>query len=366
MSLDPNHLQNSGKHPSPREYDAIIVGAGMSGIGALYRLRKIGLRCLILEKKSDIGGVWLGNRYPGARIDTGIPSYLLDIPECWSTWTWSCDYPESVEIRRYINHCDQQISIRDHTLVSTGVKNAWFDETSCQWFTICDNDTVFKSKYFICAVGITSRRSQSLDAELAEFRGELYHPNDWPDGVSPEDKDGAIIGTGCTGVQIAESWAPRAKSLTVYQRTYNTALPQLRTKQESDELPREIKKEHLESRETTGSGVAFWRSRDKDTLDDTVDDREEFYRHLYEGSGLRFWLCGYRDLVSNPIANRLAYDFWAKVTRPRIQDPQKRDILAPVVPKYSFGTRRPAHEIEYFELFNRENVNVVDITADQI
>ncbi|KAJ5690948.1 hypothetical protein N7488_011683 [Penicillium malachiteum] len=348
------------------DYDAVIVGAGLSGIGALYRLRKLGLRCLIVEKENDIGGVWCKNRYPGARIDTGIPSYVLDMPECWGSWTWSDTYPEWIEIQNYINHCDNKISIRDHSMVKTRVTKAWFDEDKKKWFTLCDNSTTLTSTYLICAVGVTSRRTQCLDEKLVEFEGEIHHPSEWPQNdVSPEGKDVAIIGTGCTGIQIAEAWALRAKSLTVYQRTYNTALPQL-SKQKTRKIPEDITENQLASREDTPSGVAHWAYNDRKSLDDSPEDRENFFRRLYEAGGLRFWLCGYEDLVSDPAANRLAYDFWARVTRSRIKDPQKRDILAPLTPKYLLGTRRPAQEVKFYELFDHETVNVFDISANPI
>ncbi|OJJ42762.1 hypothetical protein ASPZODRAFT_76183 [Penicilliopsis zonata CBS 506.65] len=351
--------------------DVVIIGAGLGGIAALYHLQRIGLRCQVLEKEADIGGVWQRNRYPGARIDTGIPSYLLDMPECWKTWNWSCKHPDHEEIRRYLDHCDDQTSIRDHVLFNTEVIGAQFDTSSQNWITVCADRTVVQSKYLVSAVGITCSRSRSLDTDLASFEGDIYHPSEWPmNEVSPEGKDVAVIGTGCTGVQIVQTWGSKAKSLTLYQRSYNTALPLLPAavgyKKESKGLSIEAYQQLLASRYETLTGVAACSYQNKDTLDDSPKEREALYRSLYDAGSLDFWLCGYRDLTTNPTANRLAHEYWAKRTREKIHNPRKRDLLAPLKPLYPFAAKRPALEFGFFEQFNQDSVDVVDIETNPI
>merc|ERR1712029_764482 len=73
----------------------------------------------------------------------------------------------------------------------------------------------------------------------------------------------------------------------------------------------------------------------RNTLDDTPEEREAFYEKLFEGGGFEFWLANYKDLLFDKEANRQAYDFWAKKTRARITDPKKRDILAPLEPPHA-------------------------------
>ena len=102
------------------------------------------------------------------------------------------------------------------------------------------------------------------------------------------------------------------------------------------------------------------------TLDDTPEERKAFYEKLWENGGFEFWLATYDDMLYVKEANREAYDFWAKKTRARIQDPVKRDILAPLEPPHAFGTKRPSLEQDYYEQFNKPNVNVIDIKNNPI
>ena len=85
------------------QYDAIIIGAGFSGIHQLIQLRKIGLRCTVMEAGSDFGGTWHWNRYPGARVDSYIPMYELSLPELWKDWTWKERFPGWEELQSCVH-----------------------------------------------------------------------------------------------------------------------------------------------------------------------------------------------------------------------------------------------------------------------
>ena len=84
------------------QYDAVIVGAGFSGMYQLIHLRKLGLKCKLVETGSDLGGTWYWNRYPGARVDSDIPSYELPLPELWKEWSWTQKFPGWQELQRYV------------------------------------------------------------------------------------------------------------------------------------------------------------------------------------------------------------------------------------------------------------------------
>lgn len=81
------------------QYDAIIVGAGFSGIQQLVNLRQLGLRCTVVEAGSDLGGTWYWNRYPGARVDVPIPGYEMTLPELWTEWSWADKFPGWQELQ---------------------------------------------------------------------------------------------------------------------------------------------------------------------------------------------------------------------------------------------------------------------------
>ena len=86
--------------PTEEQYDAVIIGAGFSGIYQLIHLRKLGLKCKIIETGSDLGGTWYWNRYPGARVDSDVPSYEFSLPELWKGWTWTQKFPGWQELQR--------------------------------------------------------------------------------------------------------------------------------------------------------------------------------------------------------------------------------------------------------------------------
>lgn len=83
-------------------YDAVIIGAGFSGTYQLIHLRKLGLKCKLVETASDFGGAWYWNRYPGARVDSDVPSYEFSLPELWKGWTWTSKFPGWQELQTYV------------------------------------------------------------------------------------------------------------------------------------------------------------------------------------------------------------------------------------------------------------------------
>ena len=84
------------------KYDAIIIGGGFGGIYQLIHLRRLGLKCKLIEAGSDLGGTWYWNRYPGARVDSDIPTYEFSLPELWKGWTWTEKFPSWKELQSYV------------------------------------------------------------------------------------------------------------------------------------------------------------------------------------------------------------------------------------------------------------------------
>lgn len=87
---------------------------------------------------------------------------------------------------------------------------------------------------------------------------------------------------------------------------------------------------------------------------------------MYEKGGFRYWLATYPDIYTDEKANYEAYKFWRDTVRRRIHDPRKRDILAPEIPPHPFGTKRPSLEQNYYECFNEDHVDVLNIESDPI
>lgn len=121
----------------------------------------------------------------------------------------------------------------------------------------------------------------------------------------------------------------------------------------------------FEMRERTFAGFLYDNS-EKNTFDDSPEEREAFYQSLWDSGGFNFWLATYKDMLFDAEANTEAYKFWAKKVRARIDDPRKRDLLAPLDMPHYFGVKRPCLEQNYYEQFNRETVDVIDVNKNPI
>ena len=351
------------------ETDILIVGAGFGGVYLLHKLRdELGFDCKIYEAGKDLGGIWHWNCYPGARVDTGIPIYEYSIEKVWRDWTWEEKYPGYPELRRYFDHVDKTLDVKKDVSFDTRVVAAQFDQDTSKWIVKTEDGRTARSKYLILATGFAAKRHFPDWKGLDTFEGVMHHSSFWPEeGVDVKGKKVAVVGTGSTGVQIAQEWAKDAAELTVFQRTPNLALPMRQKKVTKEE--QEANKRHyadlFKIRMTTFAGFQYDFVKTL-TLADSPEDREAFFEKLWQNGGFEFWLATYDDMLFDMKANREAYNFWAKKTRARIHDPVKRDILAPEEPPHAFGTKRPSLEQDYYDQFNNPNMHVVDIKQNPI
>lgn len=203
---------------------------------------------------------------------------------------------------------------------------------------------------------------------MDKFKGVVHHSSFWPEEeVDVKNKRCAVIGTGASGVQITQAWGPKAGELKIFQRTPNLAVP-MRKHDLSVEEQEHIKPYYPELfryREANYAGFMYdWCERN--TFDDTPEEREAFYESVWKEGGFRFWVGLYKDNLFNPEANKESYKFWAKKTRDRIGDPKLKELLAPWEMPHYFGIKRPCLEKTYYEQFNRESVHLVDIKSNPI
>ncbi|KAI9812561.1 MAG: hypothetical protein M1827_004550 [Pycnora praestabilis] len=362
------HVDSGDSYSKNLNVDVLLVGAGFGGIYLLHHLRKLGYSCKIYEAGKDLGGIWHWNCYPGARVDTSVPIYEYSIPEVWKDWTWSERYPAFPELRKYFEHVDKVLDVKKDVAFDTRVTGAQFDQISNKWKVTTEDGKTARCTYFILATGFAAKRHFPDWKGLDSFEGEIHHSSFWPEhGVNVKGKRVAVIGTGSTGVQIAQECGPEAKELTVFQRTPNLSLPMRQRKLTREE--QQIAKDHYpqlyKDRLTTFAGFSYDFVK-KNTFDDSPEEREAFFQKLWDNGGFEYWLATYKDMLFDMKANREAYNFWAKKTRARINDPKQRDILAPLEPPHAFGTKRPSLEQNYYDQFNKENFNVVDIKSNPI
>ncbi|KAI9035040.1 flavin-containing monooxygenase [Aspergillus affinis] len=359
---------SSGPNADNLELDALIVGAGFSGIYYLHELRKLGLKAIIYEAGHDIGGTWRWNCYPGARVDSEIPEYQFSIPETWKDWTWSTNYPAYDEIRAYFDHVERVLNIKKDCSFGTFVNGASFDTPSGRWQITTTDGRKASAKYLIVSTGFAAKRHIPDWPGIESFRGVIHHSSFWPEeGVDLKGKRVGVIGTGASGVQLTQALGPVAGSLKVFQRTPNLAVPMRRrdlTVEEQEQL-KPIYPELFSLREKAFGGFHYTFS-ERGTFEDNEQEQQAFLGRLWQLGGFRLWVANYKDSLHDAKANRVVYDFWAERVRQRIDDPVTRDLLAPLEPLHPWGVKRPSLEVDYFEQFNRPTVELVDIRNNAI
>ncbi|ERF72122.1 hypothetical protein EPUS_02913 [Endocarpon pusillum Z07020] len=348
------------------EVDCLIIGAGFGGVYLLHHLRKMGYDCKIYEAGKDLGGIWHWNCYPGARVDSQVPIYEYSMPEVWKDWTWSEAYPGSDELRAYFKHVDKVLDIKKDVAFDSCVVGANFDQSAGKWIVRTEDGRTARSRFLIIATGYAAKRHFPGWKGMDTFKGVMHHSSFWPsEGVDVNGKRVAVVGTGSSGVQLTQATAKEAASVIVFQRTPNLALPMAQRSLTKEQQEKKGYPELFSERMKGFAGFPFDFVK-RNTLDDTPEQREAFYEKLWQAGGFGFWLGTYQDMLFSHAANREAYNFWAKKTRARIQDPRKRDLLAPLEPIHPFGTKRPSLEQDYYEQFNKPNVDIVDVRPNPI
>jgi len=218
-------LQRQG---ATRDLDALVIGAGFSGLYQLLCLRdRLGLSVQVLEAAGGVGGTWYWNRYPGARCDSESHAYCYSFSEeLMREWEWSERYPEQPEIMRYLNHVADRFDLKKDIRFNTRVIGADYDEAANRWHVRTEAGEEFTTKFLITAVGCLSTANVPAIPGLEDFAGKWYHTGQWPhEGVDFTGKRVGIIGTGSTGIQAIPVIAETAAHLTVFQRTANYSVP---------------------------------------------------------------------------------------------------------------------------------------------
>ncbi|MEQ8365974.1 MAG: NAD(P)/FAD-dependent oxidoreductase, partial [Roseicyclus sp.] len=209
-------------------FDAVIVGAGFSGMYQLHLLRdRLGLSVRALERGDGVGGTWYWNRYPGARCDSESHSYSYYFnDELLREWEWSERYPQQPEIVEYLNFVADKLDLKRDIQFEATVTAARYDAATNRWNIETDAGEIFTAKYFITGVGCLSSANVPNIPGRDNFKGKWYHTGQWPhEGVDFTGKRVGQIGTGSTGIQAVPVIAAAAKHLTVFQRTANYSIP---------------------------------------------------------------------------------------------------------------------------------------------
>lgn len=366
-----------------RDLDVIVVGAGFAGIYMVHRMRQAGRSVRAFEAGSGVGGTWFWNRYPGARCDVESMEYSYGFSEeLQQDWEWTERYAPQPEILRYINHVADRFDLRDDIQLETKVVSAHFIEatdsgaggssnegsvaTSARWHVVTDDGKSWTARFCVMATGCLSSTNTPDIPGLDSFAGELHHTSRWPrEGVEFTGKRVGVIGTGSSGVQCIPIIAREAAHLTVFQRTPNFSIPAHNVPLAAD-VQAEVKKNYqsirAENRQRAAAFGINWGPAGGLTFDSTPEERADAFESRWRLGGLGF-ISVFADLLLDKRANDEAAEFVRGKIRDVVDDP---DVAALLSPDHVLGCKRVCSDTGYFEAFNRENVELVDVSRDPV
>ncbi|HXP05794.1 MAG TPA: NAD(P)/FAD-dependent oxidoreductase [Stellaceae bacterium] len=349
------------------DFDAIVIGAGVSGLYQLYKLRQLGLKVRVFETGSGVGGTWYWNRYPGARFDSESYTYGYSFSqELLDEWNWDERFAGQAETERYLNHVADKFDLRRDIQFKSRVNAAHYREETRSWDIVLEDGRRYRTRFLVTAIGVLSAPTMPTIPGIGTFQGQSCHTHYWPkQAVDFTGKRVGIIGTGATAIQTIQTIAKSVGALTVFQRTPNWAAPLHNGKLGEDEM-RDIRANYVDifARCSDTPGCFIHAPDPRATHEVSPEEREAFWEKLYAEPGFGIWQGNFRDILIDREANALISDFVARKIRERVKDPAVAEKLIPK--NHGFGTRRVPLETRYYEVYNQPNVKLVDINETPI
>lgn len=350
-----------------RPLDVLIVGAGFSGLYALYTARRQGLRALVIEAAPGVGGTWWYNRYPGARVDIQSMEYSFEFSnDLQQHWHWSERYASQPELLAYANHVADRFGLRSDIRLNTRLEQAWFDEAANRWRASSASGESWAARFLVLGTGALSVPASPGFAGLETFAGTVYHTADWPD--SPVDFSGqrvGVVGTGSSGVQAIPLLAAQARELTVFQRTPCYVVP-AHNGPLDPEYEARIKGDYpgfrARNRAMFGAMSSEWAPAAEQAHATSPDRLQQVLEERWRIGGFAF-LWSFADLIVDPRSNELVAEFVRGKIRSIVRDPDTARRLSPT---YPLGCKRLCIGTHYYETYNRPNVRLVDVARQAI
>jgi 4-hydroxyacetophenone monooxygenase len=209
-----------------RNFNVVIIGAGMSGIAAAHRLDQAGVDFVVFDKNHDVGGTWLENSYPGCRVDIQNHMYSYSFAQ---RHDWPRYFSPRDVLASYFKDCAESFGLMNRIRLNTEVSSATWDEPSQRWQLVIDGPdgrSEVTANVVISAVGQLNRPKYPTDMNgYGSFAGPAFHTARWDHSVDLTAKRVAVIGTGASACQVIPMIAPDVSHLTVFQRTAPWQLP---------------------------------------------------------------------------------------------------------------------------------------------
>ncbi len=311
------------------ELEAVIVGAGFSGLCAGIQLRAAGIESfVILEKAQGVGGTWRDNTYPGAACD--IPSHLYSY-SFEPNPSWSRAYGGQPEILAYLEHCATKYGVRPHLRFGAEVVSATYDERASTWTVRTNSGEVYVARSLVLGNGALHLPAIPDLPGASTFAGTTFHSARWRHDHDLTGKKVAVIGTGASTIQFVPQIAPKVEQLHVFQRTAPWIVPK---------------------------------------ADRPIGGRERWMlehvpgAHWLRRTGL-YWLFESRVLgfAFAPRINKLAEKLVLKHLKKQVPDPELR---AELTPAYRMGCKRVLISNDFYPALNRDNVDLVTAGIEAI
>ena len=348
--------------------DAVVVGAGFSGLYTVRRLRELGLSARCLEAGADVGGTWYWNHYPGARSDSDSTVYSFSDyfnPELLAEWKWSERYPSQPEIQSYLAWVADREDLRKFITFGTKVTGAQFDRTAGRWTIETDSGRTVSARYFIPAVGVLSTPNMPAFPGLDTFEGQWHHTARMPEqDIDFTGKRVAVIGNGATAVQIIPVVARTAAQVYEFSRNPYHCLPGRNHELDAEDW-KAIESSHPEIFEKARANFGGFPYPDFAGIgaEMSTEERREVLERLWGKGGLTLAFSGFADVLVDREVNGFVLDFLREKIAKVVRDPALAERLSPTSP---FVSKRPPIEHGYYAAFNRDNVAIVDMRDNPV
>ena len=309
-----------GRHERPR---VAIIGAGLAGITALHVFIERGFsEVTVLEKGSDVGGVWHWNRYPGLTCD--VPSQIYQFAFAPKP-DWSHIWADGGDIQRYHRDVVDSLGLTDRIRLNTEIVAAQWCADSASWTLLTGAGEEIEADVVVCATGVLHHPAIPDIPGLDDFVGPVVHTARWDDEITTDGKRVAVIGTGSTGVQIVSALQPHASSIAHYVRSAQW-----------------IVWAPMSLRQSVIFGAALKRFP-------AAHDR--LYRMLLWGSGILV------DITTRPTWRRRAFQAYARLClRLQVRD---RALRARLTPDYQPLCKRQVVSGNYYRAIQSKNAELV-------
>ena len=368
FSADP-HTPLVARDPLSDEIDVAILGAGWGGILAAYHLTKAGVTNFRnIDSAGDFGGVWYWNRYPGIQCDNDAYCYLPLLEE--TGFMPSKKFADGAEIHAYAKQVAREFGFTDKALFHTLVNSLRWDEGIKRWRVGTNRGDELKARFVVIAAGVLNMPKLPGIKGIDSFKGKLFHSARWdydytggthadPVLANLSDKRVAIVGTGATAIQAVPHLAQYARHLYVVQRTPSSV----------DERPNPPTDPEWMKALEPGWQAARQRNFHKAAMeslgpgepDQICDIWTEISRNLSAELEAEGWpaitieeFMARREVVDYRVMERLRRRVDAMV-----DDPATAEALKPY---YRFLCKRPLSSDEFYRVFNRDNVTLIDVS----